>query len=79
MPAVVTAGVRKMAHDEATIIRELLTAISWAGNLHKLQIYTDSPMEFGLDSRLAGKISVHTSGMASPILFHEIPEQIGHH
>ena len=78
IPAVVTAGVRKMAHDEATIIRELLTAISWAGNLHKLQIYTDSPMEFGSDSRLAGNISLHTSDMASHMLFHGVPVMIVH-
>ena len=78
MPAAVTAGVRKMAHDEAAIIRELLTAISWAGNLHKLQIYTNSPMESDPDSRPAGKISLHTSDMASHMLFHGVPIMIVH-
>ena len=72
------AGVLKMAHDEAAIIRELLTAISWAKNLHKLQIYTDSPMESDPDSRPAGKISLHASDMASQISFHEISETFGH-
>ena len=78
IPAAVRAGVRKMAHDDEPIIE------GYSLLHHRLRICRNSKFtsirrqEFGLDLGLAGKISVHASGMASPISFQELPEQIGH-
>jgi hypothetical protein len=69
IPAAVPAGVRKMAHDDDPIMG------GYSLQHHGLRICSFckfTPIrrrEFGSDFGLAGKNSVHASGMASPIVF----------